>query len=105
MDESQTICDECVALCNCLAGVRAHEWRVSRATNTLRGIMRWTEYEMIAIGTEARVMLVATLPLTAVRSVLRDSPCHTLWCRMHDERPPYANVGCARYPEDYDMRG
>ena len=61
MEETQVLCDECAAMCNRLAGVLAHEWSVNHRTNTISGVMKWSEYEMIAMGTEALSMVVATL--------------------------------------------
>lgn len=40
MDESQTLCDECAAVCNRLAGVQAHQWSFNPATNTVCGIVK-----------------------------------------------------------------
>ena len=43
----------------CLARRRAHRWILNAETDTLTGVMQWTEYEAIAMGTEALQMEVA----------------------------------------------
>lgn len=105
MDERQVLCDECAAVCARLAGVQATEWSVNHATNTVCGIVRWTEQEMIAGGTEALRMQVA-----ALRGADRILRCREIACppgcrSARHEPDTKPNTGFVRYPPDYDPRG
>lgn len=104
-DAQQMLCTECAAVCNRLAGVRATEWHVNHATNTVCGLVKWTEYEMIAQGTETLCTQVASL-----RDADRILHCRDITCpavrryTAHDNgtRP---NTGFVQHPPDYDPRG
>ncbi len=50
MNERQILCDECAAVCTRITGVQATEWSINPATQTVCGMMRWSEYEAIAAG-------------------------------------------------------
>ena len=104
MDERQLLCDECAAVCSRIAGVQATEWSINPATETVCGLMRWSEYEAITQGTEALCREVAYL--RAPGSVLR---CREIPC-PHRRTSPGArraqpNTGFVQYPPDYDPRG
>lgn len=105
INERQTLCDHCAAICNRLAGVQAHQWSFNPVTNTVTGIVKWTEYEAIAMGTETLQTEVAFLQ--SANRVLR---CREIACAAkqspaaHDMgREP--NTGFVRYPPGYDPRG
>ncbi len=105
MDQARTLCAECAAACNRLTGVEAHQWSFNPATNTVSGVMKWTEYEAIAMGTETLCAEVARL--YSANSILK---CREIACPTNqpparpapDERP---NTGFVHYPPDYDPRG
>lgn len=105
MDERRILCDECAAVCARLAGVQAHHWSVNHATNTVCGMMKWTEHEAIAMGTETLRMEVASLH--AVDHILK---CREFACPI-SRRTPYRdtdtkpNTGFVQHPPDYDPRG
>ena len=105
MEQVQTLCAECAAVCNRLAGVQAYQWSYNPETNTVSGVMRWTDYEAIAMGTETLCTEVARL-----HSANRILKCRDITCpvsqpsarRDTGERP---NTGFVRHPPDYDPRG
>ncbi len=89
MNERQILCDECAAVCTRITGVQATEWSINPATQTVCGMMRWSEYEAIAQGTEA---------------LRREIPCpHRRTPPREDKARP--NTGFVQYPPDYDPRG
>jgi hypothetical protein len=105
MEEVQTLCAECAAVCDQLAGVQAYQWTYNPATNTVSGVMKWTDYEAIAMGTETLCTEVARL-----HTANRILNCPDIICpvsqlparRETGERP---NTGFVRHPPDYDPRG
>ena len=104
MDERQLLCDECAAVCAGIAGVRATEWSINPATDTVCGLMRWSEYEAIAMGTETLCREVAYLRAPGSILRCREIPClhHHASAREAGARP---NTGFVHYPPDYDPRG
>jgi hypothetical protein len=104
-DEQQVLCAECVAICNRLAGVQATQWHINHATNTVSGVVKWSEYEMIAQGTETLRMQVASL-----RDAERILRCREIACPAARRHRAYdcstkPNTGFVRDPPDYDPRG
>ncbi len=104
MDERQLLCDECTATCARIAGVQATEWSINPATEIVCGMMRWSEHEAIAMGTEALCREVAYLRAPGSILKCRDIPC------PHGRTSPGAsraqpNTGFVQYPPDYDPRG
>ncbi len=104
MDEQQALCDECAAACARMAGVQATEWSLNPATDTVCGMVRWSAYEAIAMGTESLCREVAYLR----------APGHILRCReipCPDRRTPARETGTrpatgfVQHPPDYDLRG
>ncbi len=106
MDERERICAECAATCNRRAGVRATEWRVNSGADTVTGIVKWSDIEMIAAGTETLRMEVARLHDLAHILLCRDMPCPADLYRQPERggREPDAPRGCVRYPPGYDHR-
>jgi hypothetical protein len=105
VDERTVLCAECAAVCARIAGVQAHEWTLNAATNTISGVLKWSEYEAIAMGTETLRMEVAHLYRAALVLRCRDllCPARRLVARRDaGERP---NTGFVHYPQDYDPRG
>ncbi len=104
-EERAVLCAECAAVCNRLAGVQATEWSVNHATNTVCGILKWSEQEMIAQGTETLRMQVASL-----RNADRILRCRDITCPASHRAParPYntkPNTGFVHDPPGYDPRG
>jgi hypothetical protein len=85
--------------------VQAHQWSYNPETNTVSGVMKWTDYEAIAMGTETLCTEVARL-----HSANRILKCPEIACPASQpparpatrERP---NTGFVRHPPDYDLRG
>ncbi len=104
MDEQHILCDECAAVCARLAGVQATEWSVNPATGTVCGMMRWSEYDAIAMGTESLCREVAYLHAPGSILKCREIPCP-------DRRAPAwetgtrPTTGFVQHPPDYDPRG
>ena len=107
VDEHGIVCAVCAKTCNRLAGVRASEWRVNPEADTVTGIVKWSDVEMIAAGTETLRLEVARLHDLARILLCRDMPCPSgLYGRPIDAgREPDALRGCVRYPPEYDHRG
>jgi hypothetical protein len=103
--ERQVLCAACAAVCNHLAGVRATSWHVNHATNTVCGLVKWTEYEMIAQGTEALCTQVASLRDAGRILRCRDITCPALRRYTAHDTGTKPNTGFVRYPPDYDPRG
>lgn len=104
MDERQILCDECAAACARIAGVQATEWSINPATETVCGMMRWSDYEAIAMGTESLCREVAYLHAPGSILKCREIPCpHRRVPTQGQWGPP--NTGFVKYPPDYDPRG
>ena len=105
--DRQALCATCHAICDRLARVRTHRWILNAETDTLTGVMQWTEYEAIAMGTEASRMEVAWLH--GARRILRcrDIPClgdpHKIPTRDGDNQRP--NADSVRHRPHDDPRG
>jgi hypothetical protein len=100
VDEGEQLCAECAAACARLTGVTAHLWTVNPRTRMISGIVKWTESEMIAMGTESLCRVVATLHPAHIAPACRSLTCPT---RRAAETTP--NTGFVHYPPDYDPRG
>lgn len=105
MEHCDTLCTECAAICNRIAGVQATEWQVNRATGIIAGIMRWSEYEAIAMGTETLRLQVAHLTGAQVVLSSRTLPCMAAGPHAPDSPATHPQPGCVQYPPDYDHRG
>lgn len=105
MDEREALCAECAALCDQLAGVQAHEWSVNRATGTVSGMMKWSDAEAIAIGTESLRMEVARLREADCILRCRDIPCAVGPRAARADTDTTPNTGFVWYPPGYDPRG
>ncbi len=104
MNEQQILCDECAAACTRLAGVQATEWSINPATQTVCGMMRWSEYDAIAMGTESLCREVAYLHAPGSILKCREIPCpHRR--RVARETGTRPNTGFVQHPPDYDPRG
>ena len=104
VNERQILCDECAAVCARIAGVQATEWSVNLATGAVCGLMRWSEYEAIAMGTESLCLEVAYLRAPGSVLKCRDIPCpHRRTPAREAGAGP--NTGFVQYPPDYDPRG
>jgi hypothetical protein len=105
MDEARTLCAECAAACNRITAVQAHQWSYNLVTNTVSGMMKWTEPEAIAMGTESLCTEVARLYCANRILPCKENACSTTHPparRDTDERP---NTGFVQHPPDYDPRG
>lgn len=105
MAERQVLCAECAVVCERLAGVRAHEWSVNPATGTVSGMMKWSDAEAIAMGTESLRMEVARLGDAGRILRCRDIPCAMDRQIAPRDAAPKPNTGFVRHPPDYDPRG
>lgn len=104
MDEQHILCDECAAVCARIAGVQATAWSINPATETVCGLMRWSDYEAIAMGTEALCREVAYLRAPGQILKCREIPCpHRRIPTQETESRP--NTGFVQHPPDYDPRG
>ena len=104
-DEQQTLCEECAAVCARLTGVQAHQWVVNQATNTVCGVMKWTDCEAIAMGTESLRMEVAWLRDADHLLTCREIPCPGSRRFVRHENGTTPNHGFVQHPPDYDPRG
>jgi hypothetical protein len=104
-NERQVLCAVCAAVCNRLAGVRATEWHVNHATNTVCGLVKWSEYEMIAQGTETLCTQVASLRDADRILRCRDITCPALRRYTAHDYSTKPNTGFVQHPPDYDPRG
>lgn len=104
MDEQYILCDECAAACARLAGARATEWSVNPVTKTVCGMVRWSDYETIAMGTESPCRAVAYLPASSSILKCREIPCSR---RRTPERGAGTrpNTEVRQYPPNDDPRG
>ena len=100
VDAGEALCAECAAACARLAGVAAHQWTVNPRTRMIAGIVRWTESEMIAMGTESLCRVVATLHPAHIAPA-----CRSLACPTRRAAETSRNAGFVQYPPDYDPRG
>ena len=83
MDETrETLCPACAAVCSRLVGIEATEWVVRSRSAKVVGVMRWSPYEAISAGTEALEMVVAQVPLAAVRQDSQTARCAWLTCPL-----------------------
>lgn len=105
VEEQEVLCAECIAACNRLAGVHAHHWTLNRATNTLSGVIQWTEHEAIAQGTEALAIVVATLAPGDLAPVWWEMFCPDRPCPVRRALATETNTGFVRHDEEYDLRG
>ncbi len=105
MDENEPLCAPCGAACNAVAGAQAHRWTVNPAHHTLTGTVHLSEYDAIAMGTEAQSLVVAVLRPDQLAAVPRGFPCQLPPCPLRRVQDRAVNHGCVRYPADYDHRG
>ncbi len=104
-DEATRLCAACSARCNTIAGVRAHRWEVNPATGVLTGVVKWSDAEAIAMGTEALRLEVARLHEPENLLVCRDMACPIGERATRYERDTSRNTGFVQHPPDYDPRG
>lgn len=104
MDERQILCDECAAVCARIAGVQATEWSINPATGTVCGMMRWSEYEAIAMGTESLCREIAYLRAPGSILKCREIPCPRRRTPTRGSGTG-SNTGFVQHPPDYDPRG
>ena len=104
MEERQILCDECAAVCAHIAGVQATEWSINPATDLVCGLVRWSEQEAIAQGTESLCREVAYLRAPDRVLRCREVPCprRQTAARDGETRP---RSGFVKYPPGYDPRG
>ena len=104
MDERQILCDECAAVCARVAGVQATEWSINPTTETVCGMMRWSEYEAMAQGTESLCREVASLHAPGSILTCSEIPCPRRRTATR-ESGTGSNTGFVQHPPDYDPRG
>jgi hypothetical protein len=104
MDERQVLCDECAAVCASIAGVQATEWFVNPATETVCGMVRYSEHESIAMGAETLCREVAYLRAPEQVLACREIRCgqYVAPARPVGVRPTSRFV---HFSPDYDPRG
>jgi len=104
MDERQILCDECAAVCTHIVGVQATEWSINPATETVCGMVRWSEYEAIAMGTESLCREVAYLHAPGSILKCREIPCPHGHSPVREAKVRH-HAGFVQHPPDYDPRG
>lgn len=105
VEEARTLCAACAAACDRLAGVHAHQWSHNPTTNTVSGLMKWTEYEAIALGTETLCTEVARLHGANRIIECREIACPASRRAAHRDTGTKPNAGFVQHPPDYDPRG